>query len=293
MTTDLTAASEASSIHKLAVETDTKLAALYERRAVVQSHQDSARHTIRSLAGQTHSVRTGWSGTVQEALAFDPAGLMAWDARSFRDARDRFLAAADEIVTIDAEIRPLDLVWVTYRWDRFFLVKNTNGHIHADMGCHTCHYDTRFAWLPELSGLTEAEAVEAYGEILCSVCFPSAPVAWTQGVSKAVQAERDARAQAKAERAAKKAEKALFPEDPERFIKTRYDNLKTLAAAKMWLTDADERNYGFPEDVLQDPSRSCPLEKVTEVAEALAARLGTTVTEVLSDAHKRAQKRSR
>ena len=76
-------------------------------------------------------------------------------------------------------------------WSRFYLVTNSNGHIHSSMHCSTCYWDTSFAWLTELSGLTEAEAVAEYGEILCSICYPSAPVEWTNGVNKKLAAERD------------------------------------------------------------------------------------------------------
>lgn len=40
---------------------------------------------------------------------------------------------------------------------------------------------TTFGWLPALSGQTETEAVGEFGSVLCSVCFPSAPVAWQGG----------------------------------------------------------------------------------------------------------------
>lgn len=64
-------------------------------------------------------------------------------------------------------------------WSRFFLVQASNGHIHSSMNCSTCYPTTQFGWLPEVSGQTEAEAVANYGAILCTVCFPSAPVEWT------------------------------------------------------------------------------------------------------------------
>jgi len=76
-------------------------------------------------------------------------------------------------------------------WSRFFLVTNSGGHIHRDQSCTTCFPTTQYGWLYELSGLTEAEAVEEYGEILCSICYPSAPVEWTNGVNKK-DAERKA-----------------------------------------------------------------------------------------------------
>ena len=69
-------------------------------------------------------------------------------------------------------------------WARFFLVANNGGHIHKDMECSTCNKmgkETNFIWLPELAALTEVEAVEAHGAILCTVCYPSAPVEWTNG----------------------------------------------------------------------------------------------------------------
>ena len=62
-------------------------------------------------------------------------------------------------------------------WSRFFLVQ----HIHSNQYCSSFRPTTRVGWLPEVSGLTEAEAVAEYGAILCTICFPSAPVEWTQG----------------------------------------------------------------------------------------------------------------
>lgn len=83
-------------------------------------------------------------------------------------------------------------------WSRFFLVTNVGGHIHRDMNCSTCFPTTQYGWLTELSGLTEAAAVAEYGEILCSICFPSAPVEWTNGENKKDRARKDAEAALKA-----------------------------------------------------------------------------------------------
>jgi hypothetical protein len=75
-------------------------------------------------------------------------------------------------------------------WSRFFIVNNNGGHIHSTMGCTTCFPTTSFGWLPNLSGMAEADAVAEWGGILCSVCFPSAPSAWTDGVNKKTAAEK-------------------------------------------------------------------------------------------------------
>ncbi|ALF01411.1 hypothetical protein SEA_LILPHARAOH_34 [Mycobacterium phage LilPharaoh] len=64
-------------------------------------------------------------------------------------------------------------------WLRFFLVQD--GHIHRSTYCSSLRPTTRISWLPELSGETEAEAVAAHGAMLCTKCFPSAPVEWTRG----------------------------------------------------------------------------------------------------------------
>lgn len=64
-------------------------------------------------------------------------------------------------------------------WTRKFLVTSSSGHLHQDMDCTTCRPTTTYGWWPELSGLTEAEAIEALGDradALCSLCFPTAPV---------------------------------------------------------------------------------------------------------------------
>jgi hypothetical protein len=60
-------------------------------------------------------------------------------------------------------------------WTRFFLVK----HIHRSTHCSSFRPTTRVGWLPQVSGLTEAEAVAENGETLCTICYPSAPTALT------------------------------------------------------------------------------------------------------------------
>lgn len=67
-------------------------------------------------------------------------------------------------------------------WSRFFMVPG--GHIHSSTGCHTLRPTTWISWLPELSGESEAEAVAAHGSVLCTHCFPSAPVEWTTKAPK-------------------------------------------------------------------------------------------------------------
>lgn len=94
------------------------------------------------------------------------------------NAQALYLAAAMQACDNEYNRRP---------WSRFFLVRANGGHIHSSQSCQTCNRNgarTDMAWQPELSGLTEADAVKALGPILCTVCYPSAPLAWTAGLPK-------------------------------------------------------------------------------------------------------------
>lgn len=174
-------------------------------------------------------------------------------------------------------------------WSRFYLVTNSGGHIHRTMTCSTCFSTTEFAFLPEMSGRDDADVVEAEGEILCSVCYPDAPVAWTSGTSKRTQADRDARAEAKADRDAKKAAKQLFADGSS--ITLDHERITTITAAKSRLTDAAEWAAIYEARGEGGHHPCFPPAEVVAVAEALAARTDDTVEAVLAAAVKRAAKR--
>ena len=62
--------------------------------------------------------------------------------------------------------------------------------------CSTCNKGetpTEFGWLTDLSALTEADAVTTHGALLCTVCFPSAPVEWTNFYETQAAAKKAAR----------------------------------------------------------------------------------------------------
>lgn len=91
----------------------------------------------------------------------------------------------DIIRAIEAQIAPLSAEYAADPWPRFWLVIASDGHIHSTRSCSTTFPTTQWGWLPQLSGLTEADAVADQGPRLCSVCYPSAPVEWTMGLPKA------------------------------------------------------------------------------------------------------------
>ena len=204
-----------------------------------------------------------------------------------------YAEATQRVLLLDIQIEALEQVYRDNRWSRFFLVVSSDGHIHSSTRCSTCRYNTVFVWLPDLSGTDEATAVEQVGEILCSICFPSAPVEWTNGESHAARAEREKREAAKAEREAKRDAKRLISGSDEGIVVTRYgdsERIKTVAAAKSFLTDGYENVYGGGP---WDGSRYLPSDR-DAVASLLLGRPGvkeTTVEEILAAAKKRASKR--
>lgn len=240
-------------------EVDTILADLWTRRATAHAHLASALSIGERYPHQRDDVRI----------------------EGLRTA----------IRLLDREARPYEAEYAARRWSRFFLVRASNGHIHSSMDCTTCFTTTQFGWLPALSGLTEADAVADQGEILCSICFPSAPVAWTSGTSRADQAAKAERAAAKADRAAKKLAKALLPDGSALVVDCggHVERFETLHSAKAWLTDAAwwttyGRNGSHP---------SFPSVANRIIAEAVAVKTGETVEQVLDAARVRAAKRDR
>lgn len=117
-------------------------------------------------------------------------------------------------------------------WSRFFLVTSNNGHIHSSMGCTTCFPSTSYNWVTELSGQSEEQAVEQLGEILCSKCFPSAPVAWSEGTRKTDKAAR--------------VEQRRLAKTPEgKAIKTKTD----LVSRKTYAADSLKRDIDRAKDL--------------------------------------------
>jgi hypothetical protein len=211
------------------VEVDTKLAECYDREQTAQAYLSSAKKSLTYRLGLKEEPGLLFAIARAEERADEP---------QVAEALARVLKHREEIAEAKADAAPYAAEYAETRWSRFFLCNNTGGHIHSSLHCSTLRWDTSMSWLPELSGLTERDAVEEHGEILCSVCFPSAPVEWTSGVSKKTQAERDAKAAEKAERDAKKAEKAIFnPDGSPIYLELSYGvEVKTLVTARNELT---------------------------------------------------------
>ena len=174
-------------------------------------------------------------------------------------------------------------------WTRFFLVTNTGGHVHRTTSCSTCYATTQFAWLPEQSGMTEAEVVALAGEAACTVCFPDAPVAGLARPSRIetpeVKAKRIAAEQARAEREAAAKAKALTMPDGSPVMDSDGQPFKTERAATNARTAAIKNLAWYQEH----PWAPQWIRVVRDVNEAVAAKHGRTVQDEHAEAMKKAK----
>jgi hypothetical protein len=149
------------------VEIDTALAEIYSR---LYAEYDNGARILK------------WIKDMKDGLAKKREGNRSYSSytdEALADLHTRYEASQEKAQVIFQETLPYENEYARRPWTRFFLVSNSGGHIHSSMHCSTCYPTTRYGWLPNLSGLTEAEAVAAHGAILCTVCYPSAPVEYT------------------------------------------------------------------------------------------------------------------
>jgi hypothetical protein len=111
----------------------------------------------------------------------------------------------EKIAQVNKEIRELNAIYNQDPWTRAFLVLASNGHVHKSQDCSTCFPTTRYNWLVQYSNDDENTIVEDAGQDACTVCYPSAPAEVLNRPSRIVTADKIAKAEAKAERDAKKA----------------------------------------------------------------------------------------
>jgi hypothetical protein len=173
------------------VEIDTKLAELYGK-------QLAAEDRIQRLAGDIHRYAGDPGRQVSrnhrvyeldfvdaEIKARQFAATDSYEARAAQRILDTLDKMREAVLEAKRAAEPLEAEHDLRGWSRFFLVTSSDGHIHSSMHCSTCNPRTQYGWMPEVSGMTMAEAIAYWdkrgsSEILCTVCFPDAPVARTQ-----------------------------------------------------------------------------------------------------------------
>lgn len=167
------------------LEIDTALAEIYRRKSAIFRTLRCEIEKIHHAVGDQRRAGSEWlrSDAAVEVEARELA--KAEDASSIAAVISRIDAARRSLARCDDERRVFDDLYDAAPWSRFYLVTSSDGHIHSSPTCTTCRTTTEFAWLPELSGMAEVDAVTAQGPILCTVCFPTAPTEWTRGKSRA------------------------------------------------------------------------------------------------------------
>ena len=226
---------------EFAVKIDTELSSWHDKRWTVTSKILDAEDSIRFY--EKH-----YPNLVEEIQKY----------------KDKVAKLNQEYAKIQAEIKKLDAIYDQDPWTRAFLVINSNGHVHSSMDCNTCFPTTRYNWLVQYSNDDEKTIVEDAGQDACTVCYPSAPAEVLNRPSRIVTADKIAKAQAKAERDAKREariakEKANAPTasgEPLKIIrsiykdgKISYEWIKTeRSAVTYWLNETAWSKHSPRED---------------------------------------------
>ncbi|MGN7187056.1 hypothetical protein [Microbacterium enclense] len=230
--------------------------------------------------------------------------LLVSTAANREQAMARCVAEIEELEGVLAELAEQRAPFeAEYRrrgtWTRAFLV--TGGHLHRSMHCSTCNRDgklTRFAWMTDYSGASEAEIVEAAGERACTTCYPSAPVDVLSRPStmltpdeRQAAAGRALRQQEKARKTAEREAKAINNPDGSP-LRHGHLEARTLVTAERELTDAllhqivDRRtpyaNRGWASE---------NAELTNMLVRAIAAKKGTSEQEVREAAQQKAERK--
>ena len=325
-----------SELHILASKTDTRLSEIYTALGRLKFERDSfAIQIMQKAKGYpeppselNYKAKAEWRSAQEslykrQFLAMTPEEQQqiineakekeGYYAEYLNKSIERFYRIQQEIPPLQTEQRALDAIYREKGWQRFFLVTNTNGHVHRSMSCSTTYPTTEWAWLPHLSGLTDKEAVDDQGGILCTHCFPEAPSDYTSGESKAKKQEREKRAEEKRVRDAKKLAKKITADGSDVRLKsnrTKIDRrtgeqytetikISSITGAKEFLRDAMEfkrlpkPSYasGWKEEEWKDGTSGLHTdENIALIAGLLSEKTGQSVDEILDDAEKRARK---
>lgn len=223
---------------------------LYSAMLVVGDKQDrvkraldSVHRTVGDSYRRQYDSRSGWKMSAAEATtaAADKAATdTTYKGQEAARALENLAKAEAELTQARAEVKAADKWADNGRWNRYAVVPG--GHIHNEMGCFTLRWDTDVRWAYPVSGDSVADAIEAYGTVLCSHCYPEAPVAQTIGkvavdaqghpMTKAdAQAAQDAKAAAKAAKeAAKNANQVVDVETGKVLFKTERGATNAVAS---------------------------------------------------------------
>lgn len=282
-------------------EVDNLLAAAEWQIAV---HENKIMNAKRSIVVATKN-RGEWSSYVtEEAKAKLSADNFAYWEKRLEEIKVIIATATSDITASKEALKEAyatkntcDAEFNSRPWSRFWLVTNAGGHVHRNMSCTTCFPTTRYAFLPDYSGSTDAELIAAGGSSICSVCFPDAPVdTWNRvGTIEAPdkKAAREERERAKAERESKKAAKAIANPDGTvlRLAGKWGETITTESRAQSIVVDFLSTALAIEAGKYSIRNPEYLAEKVADnelLIAALAHKRNQTKDEVLTDLNKKA-----
>lgn len=217
------------------------------------------------------------------------------------DLSQQIMELVSKETDLSAQRYALNQEYHLRRWTRYYLVNNSNGHVHSSMACTTCFVTTQYRWLTTESGRTAEDIVADAKAQACTVCFPWAPVTDERGKYRSTSEEEAEghRAEREAKKAAAKAKEILTPAGESLYAARRAtygvieneDLLKTEAAAwRRALSDAtDLACYG-----VNDFDSGAWCETIRRCLEAISPRRGLTVealkAEIVAKTLKKAQR---
>jgi hypothetical protein len=266
------------------VEIDTELARIYGEAMVIEARIASE---VKFIERQTKRA--------------NQAPLTSWDQANLDNAKVRLAKYQEQRQAYIAEKAPFEVEYSKRPWNRYFLVTNSNGHVHRGMNCSTCYPTTEYAWVVDLADCDEAKMVEEYGENACTVCFPNAPsLPSFRGPGRRNQVAKDARAAERQAKADAKAAKAITaPDGSPLKIDTLMGQSETIATE---VTARRELSKAYVDSIQADEARQEAEAKgeaegaswaetrrqvyVANMAlliEAIAAKHGQTVEEVQAE----------
>jgi hypothetical protein len=252
------------------VEIDTELARIYGEAMAVEAR----------IASEVKFIQR------QEARA-NKAPLTSWDQANLDNAKVRLAKLQGQRQAYIAEKAPFEVEYSKRPWNRYFLVTNSNGHVHRGMNCTTCFPTTEYSWIVDLADCDEAKMVEEFGQNACTVCFPDAPTLPSfRGPGRRNQAAKDAKAAERQARAEAKAAKAITAPDGTtlkimsfgRAERIETERAARIEASEMWL-EATRLAEGY-----SSPERAAEAEaNLATIIEAIAAKHGMTTDEARAD----------
>lgn len=286
-------------VKELAVTIDTIIADLEQALVSESAIGEVIERSIRREAGQKETAITKawdspkkWDGTLDQAITYLTESEKATGTAS--KSLSGWRKNTEAITQILTEIAEAEEVYAEYRWQRAYLVTNSNGHVHKATWCGTCFPTTKFEWLVSYSGSSEKEIVDDAGELACTVCYPTAPAEVLNRPSAIVskdraqkEADKQAREAAKQQREEKRIAKsptksgAALRIPADRFYPTQRDERGSVlgserAATALWVEIETAEAVGWPQHMLPDQAQR---ESQAIIEEALAEKYGRSVEE--------------